>query len=92
MIEEHKMDPLDYWVGKLNHFPVLAPIACDILAVPASTASVEWIFSSGGNATRGKRNRSEREIFIQRNKKCLLQIQNINYTCIAVTNWLDMLY
>ena len=37
-IEERKMDPLDYWVRKLKHFPVLAPIACDILAVPASTA------------------------------------------------------
>ena len=75
-IEERKMDPLDYWVGKLKHFPVLAPIACDILAVPASTAPVEWIFSTGGDATGGKRNRLtqknlEREIFIQRNKKYL---------------------
>ena len=70
------MDPLDYWVGKLKHFPVLAPIACDILAVPASTAPVEQIFSTGGDATGGKRNRLmqknlEREIFIRRNKKYL---------------------
>ena len=75
-IEERKMDPLDYWVGKLKHFPVLAPIACDILAVPASTAPVERIFSTGGDATGGKRNRLtqknlEREIFIRRNKKYL---------------------
>ena len=68
-IEEHKMDSLDYWVGKLKHYPVLAPIACDILAVPASTAPVERIFSTGGDATGGKRNRLtqknlEREIFI----------------------------
>jgi len=47
------MDPL---VGKLKYFPVLAPIACDILAVPASTASVEQIFSAGKDATGGKRN------------------------------------
>lgn len=77
-IEERKIDPLDYWVGKLNdeHFPVLAPIACDILAVPASTAPVERIFSTGEDATGGKRNRLtqknlEREIFIRRNKKYL---------------------
>ena len=48
------MDPLDYWVGKLNYFSVLAPIACDILVVPAS---VERIFSGSSEATSGKRNR-----------------------------------
>ena len=42
----------------------------------ASTAPVEWIFSTGGNAIGGKRNRLtqknlEREIFIRRNKKYL---------------------
>ena len=75
-IKERKMDPLDYWVGKLKDFPVLALIASHILAVPASTAPVEWIFSTSGDATRRKRNRLswknlERQIFIQRNKKYL---------------------
>ena len=85
-IKECKMDPLDYWVGKLKHFPVLAPIASDILAVPASTAPVEWIFSTGGDATRGKRNRLswkilERNIYSKKQEISvdLLQIQN--YTC-----------
>ena len=67
--EERRMDPLDYWVGKLKYFPVLAPVACDILAVPASTVPVERIFSTGGEATCGKQNRLtenlEREIFIK---------------------------
>ena len=48
--EERRMDPLDYWVGKLKYFPVLAPVACDILVVPASTAP-------GVEATCGKQNR-----------------------------------
>ena len=56
-IKECKIDPLDYWVGKLKHFPILAPTACDIIAVPASIAHAEWIFSTGGDATGGKRNR-----------------------------------
>ena len=63
---ERRIDPLDYWVNHFIHF-------CDILVVPASTAPVECIFSTGGKSTSGKRNQLtgknlERE---RRNKKYL---------------------
>ena len=32
----------------------LVPVACDILSVPASSTSVECIFSIRGKASRGK--------------------------------------
>ena len=72
--EEKKLDPFEYWLMKKNEYPDLSQIACEILAFPASTAPVERIFSSGGEATKGKRNRLtnnnlEREIFLRRNKR-----------------------
>ena len=72
--EDRRLDPFDYWVKRKEQFPSLSTVACDILATPASTAPVERIFSSGGEVTRGKRNRLtdknlEREIFLRRNKK-----------------------
>ena len=72
--EEKKLDPYEYWLMKKNEYPDLSQIACKILAFPASTAPVERIFSSRGEATKGKRNRLtnnnlEREIFLCRNKR-----------------------
>ena len=55
--EEKKLDPFEYWLIKKNEYPDLSQIACEFLAFPASTAPVEYIFSSGGEATKGKRNR-----------------------------------
>ena len=46
------MDPLQYWINKQNAYPKLAPVACDILAMPATT--YWWIFSSASEATKGK--------------------------------------
>ena len=61
---------------KKNECLDLSQIACEILATPASTAPVELVFSSGGEVTRGKRNRLtdnnlERETFLRRIEKCI---------------------
>ena len=39
------------------YHPNISNISLDLLTTPASTAPVEWIFSIGGKATMGKRNR-----------------------------------
>jgi len=54
--DDMKLDSLVYWLRKETDFPNLANIACDVLAIPASTTPVERIFSTGGEATKGKRN------------------------------------
>ena len=74
--KEISLDSFTYWSSQQSVYPHLALVACEILATPASTAPVEKIFSSAGEATRGKRNRLthknlEREIFLCRNKKYL---------------------
>lgn len=52
---------------------MLAPFALDILALPASEAAAERVFSHCGDMTRGKRNRKsktlERSVFMKVNKK-----------------------
>ena len=69
-----KLDPFNYWLQRETSFPNLTQVACEILSTPASTAPVKRIFSTGGEATRRKRNRLsdknlENEIFLRRNKK-----------------------
>lgn len=71
--EDLQQDPFDLWLKKESEFPNLASIALDLLSTPASSAAVKRIFSSGGEATRGRRNRLqdenlEREIFLRTNK------------------------
>ncbi len=41
---------IEFWCQKRDSFPVLWSIAVDILACPASTATVEWMFSLAGIA------------------------------------------
>lgn len=67
-------DPFIFWLSKKESFPLLSKAAFDLLSTPASTAPVERIFSTGGDATIGHRNRLsdynlEREILIRQNKK-----------------------
>ena len=38
---------------KKNEYPDLSQIACEILAIPPSTAPTECVFSSGREVTRG---------------------------------------
>nr|XP_023696970.1 zinc finger BED domain-containing protein 1-like [Paramormyrops kingsleyae] len=46
------VDPLAYWKGNQTSFPELAQLACQYLAIPASSAPVERIFSAAGSIFR----------------------------------------
>ena len=50
------------WIGKALWDDKLAPVALDILTVPASQAYVERIFSVCGILTTGRRNRMEKSL------------------------------
>ena len=71
----------DFWLSKSQQFKVLAPFALDILALPASEAASERVFSHCGDLTRGKRNRKkktlERSAFMKVNKKLLSTFSQI---------------
>jgi hypothetical protein len=41
-------DPLDFWTKNQLQFPILALVALRILAVPATSASTERLFSASG--------------------------------------------
>ena len=46
---------ISFWLKNCHHIPILSPFALDILALPASEASADWVFSHCGDLTRGKR-------------------------------------
>ena len=50
-------DILKYWQAKQYQYPVISRIARDYLAIPASSAASERIFSVGGDIVTKKRNR-----------------------------------
>jgi hypothetical protein len=50
-------EPLQFWKRNARRFPVLAAMARDYLAAPASSASSERLFSAAGNFLTPKRNR-----------------------------------
>lgn len=56
-------------------FPNLSKLACDVLAIPASSAAVESVFSVSGHASSGRRHRLtinlEKEVMIKVNKRFL---------------------
>ena len=41
-------DPLYFWTKHQQQFPILAPVARRVLAVPATSASTERLFSASG--------------------------------------------
>ena len=51
------LDVWKYWQSKQFEFPILAQIARDFLAIPASSAASERVFSQGGDLITKKRNR-----------------------------------
>jgi hypothetical protein len=46
-----------YWASKEYEFPIIAQIARDHLAIPATSAALECVFSVGGDIVTKKRNR-----------------------------------
>ena len=50
-----KMNAADFWNSNLNKFPLLAPIALQYQAMPATSASAERMFSIAGLSVSGKR-------------------------------------
>ncbi len=64
---------LQFWVDSEASYSLLAPLAQDLLAAPASQAYVERVFSLNGDLAAGKRNRLtknlEKRTFLKINKK-----------------------
>ena len=50
-------DVLKYWASKEYEYPIIARIARDHLAIPATSAASESVFSIGGDIITKKRNR-----------------------------------
>ena len=66
------MDALNFWIQRSVVYPLLAPVALDLISAPASQAYVERIFSLCGMLTAGRRNRMEKSlqmrVFLKLNK------------------------
>ena len=64
---------LKFWVTNANKYPLLAPLAQDLLSAPVSEAYVERVFSVCGELTAGKRIRLitslEKRIMLKMNQK-----------------------
>ena len=52
-----QLDLIKYWISVQQCYAFLFSVACDILSTPASSASVERVFLTSGEATKGKCNR-----------------------------------
>ena len=75
---DEKVDPVEFWIENEKTYPSLAPVACDLLIIPASSAPIERVFSTAGQITSGKRNRLndrnlEREVLLKKNKVYICQ-------------------
>ena len=76
---ESSINLLEFWVQKAGDtlFCELASYAISTLTVPASSASVERVFSTAGESMMGRRNRLskahlEREVLLRCNKAIIL--------------------
>lgn len=56
------IDPLAWWVGNQERFPVLRHLAFDLLAAPASTAADERLFSQAGRVVNEERPHMQQEL------------------------------
>lgn len=70
---DRKSDPFSFWNNHRIAYPNLASLAGDILAVPATSAPVERVFSRA-SCVIGKRvklsgDRLEREVMLKSNRK-----------------------
>ena len=51
-----------YWKAKQFEFPIISKIAADFLAIPATLAPLECVFSIGSDLVTEKRNRLTRDL------------------------------
>jgi len=58
----NKSTGLDFWLSEAAKYPLLAPLAQDLLSAPASQAYVERLFSVCGDLTTGKSNRLTKKL------------------------------
>ena len=56
-VMKRETDMLRYWASKEYEFPIIARMARDHLAIPATSAPSECVFSVGGDIITKKRNR-----------------------------------
>ena len=73
LTEEECSSALEFWIAQPDHaYPLLKPFALDIIAMPASQAFAERVFSVTGDLSRGRRNRArvilERSAFLKLNR------------------------
>lgn len=54
---DRNTDIYQYWKAKQFEFPIISKIARDYLAIPATSAPSECVFSVGGDIVTKKRNR-----------------------------------
>jgi hAT family C-terminal dimerisation region len=52
-------NPLEWWALRMSAFPILSKMAKQMLAIPATSASSERVFSQAGQITRASRNRMD---------------------------------
>ena len=75
-------DALTFWQERRKVYPLLAPLAEDLVSAPASQAFVERIFSVCGMLTTGRRNRMEKSlamrVFLKPNLHILLTEDRTN--------------
>ena len=65
-------DALGFWAARRSSYKLLAPLAEDLLAAPASQAFVERIFSVCGLMTTGRRNRMCKSLEM---RACILEVE-----------------
>jgi hypothetical protein len=56
-VVSQEVKPLEFWKPKQYDFPILAAMARDHLAIPATSGPSEYVFSNGGDIVTKKRNR-----------------------------------
>lgn len=62
---DRQADPLVFWKEQCFKYPILSELAAKYLAIPASSASVERLFSIAGKVFRPDRNRLNDNTFEQ---------------------------
>jgi hypothetical protein len=67
-------DPLEYWKRKKDALPIIYSVAVDILAIPATSAPVERVFSKASLVLKKNRHnlsdeKMELEVFFRFNSK-----------------------